>query len=284
MSDFDAVLERLVTDPPFAAALAADPVTALAGYRLDPDEVQLLHSQVGGDAPTQRTVEVRANQSSMFGMLAPLAGMVGGLPGIGDHLADAGGSPKPIEGLGPAERSAGFGGPAYTERFGAATHAAGMGPATHAAGFGEAEVASEAVTGAGAAGGPVGGLYTGGHYQGGGLAGWGDEIGDAVGATGAGQGQAATPVPEGYRTGVDMDGDGRDDKHLLRGRADGGVDILVDANRDGRVDTIGHDDDADGLVESVDYDKNHDGTFEKHMYDDTGDGWLDRTVIDRDER
>ena len=35
MSDFDDVLERLLTEPAFAAALADDPDLALAGYRLD---------------------------------------------------------------------------------------------------------------------------------------------------------------------------------------------------------------------------------------------------------
>src|SRR5437764_561356 len=49
MSDFDTVLERLVTDPGFARALAADPDAALAGYRLDADEVALLRSQVSAD-------------------------------------------------------------------------------------------------------------------------------------------------------------------------------------------------------------------------------------------
>ena len=34
MSDFDTVLERLVTDPSFKSALAADPTGTLAGYQL----------------------------------------------------------------------------------------------------------------------------------------------------------------------------------------------------------------------------------------------------------
>ena len=63
-----------------------------------------------------------------------------------------------------------------------------------------------------------------------------------------------------------------------RGRADGGVDILVDLDGDGKTDFVGHDVDADRTVDSADYDKNHDGFFEKRMYDDDGDGWLDRSV------
>ena len=50
MTDFDAALERLLTDDGFKAALAADPARALAGYRLTPDEVELLSAQVSTDA------------------------------------------------------------------------------------------------------------------------------------------------------------------------------------------------------------------------------------------
>ncbi len=85
--------------------------------------------------------------------------------------------------------------------------------------------------------------------------------------------------PEGYRNKVDADGDGTWDRATYRGRTDGGVDILVDVNSDGRVDFVGHDLDKDWVVDSADYDKNHDGVFEKRMYDDDGDGWLDRTVL-----
>jgi len=85
-------------------------------------------------------------------------------------------------------------------------------------------------------------------------------------------------VPDGYRTRVDTDGDGDWDRHTLRGRPDGGVDILVDTDRDGRTDFVGHDLDADGLVDVSEYDKNRDGFFEKQMYDDDGDGWMDRAA------
>ena len=68
------------------------------------------------------------------------------------------------------------------------------------------------------------------------------------------------------------------DRATYRGRRDGGVDILVDLNGDGRADFIGHDKDRDWTVDSADYDKDHDGVFEKRMYDDDGDGLLDRSV------
>ena len=64
MSDFDTVLERLLTDPAFPATLAADPATALAGYRLSAEEVGLLRSQVSADAGGDRTVETRTSSTS----------------------------------------------------------------------------------------------------------------------------------------------------------------------------------------------------------------------------
>ena len=86
------------------------------------------------------------------------------------------------------------------------------------------------------------------------------------------------PAPRGYRNRVDADGDGDLDKATYRGRADGGADILVDVNGDGRTDFIGADTDLDNRVDYADYDKDGDGVFDKRMYDDDGDGLLDRTV------
>jgi hypothetical protein len=260
MSDFDAVLERLVADPAFAATLSADPARALAGYRLSPDEVALLHSQVTGDTGSQRGVETRANQSSVFGLLTPLAGL-GGVAGMF-------GEAPPTQGLGPAGDGqgggAGFGSaPAYTEGFGPAPVAQGFGPAAIQEGFGAAAPQATA-----------------GSVRSGGLAGLAGQLGGQIGGGTAGTGEA--PViqpPEGYRTRVDADGDGGWDRHTLLGTGDGGVDILVDLNSDGRVDFVGHDTNADGLVDSAEFDKDRDGFFEKHSYDDDGDGWLDRNVI-----
>jgi hypothetical protein len=372
MSDFDAVLERLVTDQAFAAALAADPAAALAGYRLDPDEVELLHSQVGGETGGQHAVEVRTNQSSLFGMLSPLVGMAGALPSLADNLPGAGhaGSgagegmagqgggyaadgPEPAvgSGFGPAGGiSSGFGpagtdgfgaaragqagfGPAGTDGFGGPPGHDGFGPAgvTGHGGFGPAgdapghdgfgpaespaqgsaegpgqgpaegpaqgEAGSPAQGGIPGAGGPAGAwpsvqgagpaghLFPGGPHQGGGgLGSIGGAIGDVLtpGSAGADPSGGDYAVPEGYHAGLDLDGDGRDDEHILRGRADGGVDILVDRDGDGQVDIIGHDDDADGHVESADYDKDGDGHFERTRHDDDGDGWLDRTVLNEE--
>ncbi|MGA5302012.1 hypothetical protein ACPCHT_18935 [Nucisporomicrobium flavum] len=111
MGDFDAVLERLCTDPAFQACLARDPDSALAGYRLAPDEVALLRQQVAGDAGAQAaTVEQRVTKSSTFGIFGSLGG-----------LADA-----PVGS--PADGAAGIG-PAYGARqgFGDAHAARGAG-------------------------------------------------------------------------------------------------------------------------------------------------------------
>ena len=103
MSDFDTVLERLLSDAPFAAALAADPSAALAGYRLDADEAALLRSQVTGDAGGNSAVEERTSKSSTFGLLSPIMA----LGGIVDSLADTVRAvPSPGDSLGPGLGSA----------------------------------------------------------------------------------------------------------------------------------------------------------------------------------
>jgi hypothetical protein len=244
MSDFDTVLERLLAEPPFARALAADPAAALSGYRLTAEEIDLLSSQVSADAGGQHGVETRANKSSVFGLLSPLAGLGGGLAGggggeaIGSAVAGGAAAAGDVVGTGGSgpigaslhdalgEGKTGFGG---IDGFGAG--GSGLVPGTGHAGFGAAQ--------------PADGYL---------------------------------PPPEDYHARVDVDGDGDWDQHILVGRRDGGVDILVDTDHDGRADFVGHDGDADGLVDSADYDKDHDGVFEKTMYDDDGDGWLDRTV------
>jgi hypothetical protein len=94
MSDFDAALERLLTDPGFARALAANPGAALAGYRLSGDELAVLSTQLTESAGGSHLVEARTNQSSLAGMLNPLTA-------TGDLLGQ--GPPAPAErGLGAA--------------------------------------------------------------------------------------------------------------------------------------------------------------------------------------
>jgi hypothetical protein len=298
MSDFDTVLERLLADPSFAAALSADPAGVLAGYRLSADEAALLHSQVTGDAGGQSAVETRANQSSAFGLLTPLAGLAGAAEafgqiapaqqGFGAAPAQQGfgaapayehgfGAPAAQQGFGSASAGGAGGSAAAVQGFGPAAPVQGFGPAAPVQGFGPAD----AVQGFGPAGGAEA-AYTDGlapaDPPAGLVGGPGGQFGSADDARNAGP---DLDPPEGYRTRVDVDGDGSWDRHTLRGDGDGGVDILVDANSDGQVDFIGHDTDADGLVDSAEYDKNRDGFFEKRSYDDDGDGWLDRSETRR---
>jgi hypothetical protein len=244
MTDFDAVLERLLTDPAFAAALADDPDRALSGYRLAATEADLLRSQVAADpAADAARVETRTTKSSTFGLFSSLGS-------LGEW-----------------------------NEFGTA---AGV-SAAHGA-----ERLADAATGSGAGGG-VAGVRTGlGDAPGRDLDGLVSRLGDAprtglgeAGGLGTAEAEQLAP-PEGYRNKVDADGDGDWDKATYVGRADGGVDILVDLNRDGRTDFIGHDLDTDWTVDSADYDRNHDGVFDKRMYDDNEDGLLDRTVWHHD--
>ncbi|WP_157241077.1 hypothetical protein [Catenuloplanes japonicus] len=257
MRSFDDALERLITDPAFAAALAADPDRALSGYALSPDEAALLRSQVAsgpGDG-VQSAVEARTNQSSVFGLF---------------NLDGFGTAPPSSDGFGAAPPHSVTGGAAptgYSITGGTAPHSVTGGAAptgyslaggAASSGFGEAPPAAQGF--------------------GGELQGFGGDLPAAQGPGGlpAAQGAGDLPVPEGYQTRVDADGDGTWDAHTVRGRPGGGVEILVDRDGDGRADFIGHDVDADGIVDFADYDVDRDGTVDERLTDTDGDGWLDR--------
>jgi hypothetical protein len=257
MSDFDTVLERLLTDPPFKAALAADPAAALAGYRLSEDERELLYAQVSTDTGGDRQVEQRTSKASLFGLLAPLAGAAGLThdSGVGHAVGTAAHA-----GLGAVEAHAGLS-PAGPQ--------AGLSPADHA-GFGPADDTAGVVQAGDASG--VGGIVvddTGVNPAGG-------PLGHGVTALPGQSGFGAAPPPD-YHPHVDVDGDGHWDQYTVRSRSDGGLDIVADMNHDGRPDFIGHDDNADGIIDRADYDRNFDGQFETHMRDVNGDGWMDVT-------
>jgi hypothetical protein len=247
MSDFDAVLERLLTDPAFKAVLAADPQRALAGYHLATDEVALLQAQVADDAGTgDRTVELRTSKASLFGMLSPLAG-------LGAPLLDAGsglGTPSQGQGFGAAE----------------ASHYIGQPLPVAQEGFGTVQ-ASELNSNFDET---TGGLL------GTNLSQFGANLDTMAGPEQAGMGTAAPEPVTDYKTRVDASGDGKWDEHVYVRRADGGIDIVVDENKDGHVDFIGHDFDRDGLIDEALVDHNKDGTLEARWIDVNGDGWLDK--------
>jgi hypothetical protein len=267
MSDFDNALERLLTDPGFAQALAADPAAALAGYQLSEDERAVLTTQVADATGGQHAVEARTNQSSFAGLLNPFQSGGGGGGLMPDTVAPAsdsapaadrgfGAAPEPQTGFGaalPADR--GFGAAPPTER--------GLGAAPDAqVGLGEAPAVRRALGEAPPAGGAAASMA---------------ESSDSPPQHGHGRGRPQPELPDGYRTRVDADGDGTWDEHRLLATPDGGVQIAVDLDQDGRVDFVGHDEDADGLVEWSAYDKDGDGKLETRMFDDNGDGWMDRT-------
>lgn len=294
MSDFDTVLERLLTDSGFTGALAADPDRALAGYDLTADERDLLRSQVSSDPGGNSGVEQRTSKAGLFGLLAPLEGLGSGMTtewhsGLSPVSSGA-------SGFGAGEAHAGFdaveGGHAG---FGAADDVpAGFGMADDAqAGFGMADDGQAGfgpADGGDAAFGPADGATAGFGPGDGGQAGFGPGTGGdgdlAFGAGGSTHAEfaAAQPAQEvghpDYHTRVDVDGDGHWDEHSYRFREDGGVDVVADMDHDGRVDFVGHDRDADGRIDDADYDHDSDGRFETHWVDNDGDGWMDVRTVD----
>jgi hypothetical protein len=70
VGDFDDLLERLLLEPHFKAALAADPASTLAGYDLDADERALLMSHVAADAGLSGRVEERVSKAGMAGLFS----------------------------------------------------------------------------------------------------------------------------------------------------------------------------------------------------------------------
>jgi len=230
MSDFEDVLERLLSDPSFRSALARDPQAALAGYTLADDERELLNAQLVSGPGGDRLVETRTTKSGVVGLLGPVAAAFG--------VASGGSTGGQSMGAAPG-----------TESFG---------PRGSSESFGTSDGDGRPSEAFGTAGGP------------------GSSMGSAPEAPkGESLGGAPTEAAD-YRTWVDVDGDGSWDQNRAYERADGGVDIHVDLNRDGVADFVGHDYDRDGLVDSAEFDDDSDGTMDRRMHDDTGDGWMDR--------
>jgi hypothetical protein len=280
MSDFDAVLERLLTDPSFATQLAADPDGALSGYKLAAGEGELLRQQVAVDSTADlAAVESRMTKSSTFGLLSPFAGTGALADMLGHKLSGGNPAAPPAAPLGPwsefgsaagiaAQHAADVAGePGATQGLGSAPEGWGEGGGTMGArsGLGDAPDADldglPAVTRLGDA--PRSAL--------GDASGQGD-----AGGQGSAEARQIAP-PKGYHNRVDADGDGDWDKATYRGHEGGGAEILVDLDGDGSTDFIGYDTDVDNRVDYADFDKDRDGVFDKRMYDDDGDGWMDRT-------
>lgn len=270
MSDFDAVLERLLSEPSFATALAADPDAALSGYQLDAGEVELLRSQASPDSGgALAAVETRTNKSSTFGLFSAFAdightlsaGSGSAVGAAAQHVADVVGPHGATQGLGDAPDAGGGGGSSAHEQWQPPAHS-GLGSAPGRDGGAGSDEQPPASSGFGDA--PKSGL--------------GDAPRSGFRESGRFSGEAHLAPPKGYHPRIDADGDGHWDKATFTGTEGRGVEIRVDVNHDGHADFVGHDTDSDGLVDYADYDKDDNGTFEKRMYDDNGDGWLDRTI------
>lgn len=121
MSDFDAALERLICDPEFRAALAADPTGTLATYRLSADEFDLLCAQLDPGVAGDRQVERRTSKAGLFGLLSPLGGAEEVLPRSTDAIhggtARAGGAIDAIHGGTATHDRSGLGGAAASGAF-----------------------------------------------------------------------------------------------------------------------------------------------------------------------
>jgi hypothetical protein len=294
MTDFDAALERLVSDPAFRDELATDPARALAGYRLSPDELDLLRSQVdtgGGDS--QRHVETRTSKASLFGLLSPMGGL-GGLgdpPPGGQGGGQGGGSfltDHPTDQpTGPGRSGASFG--ADEGRSGASFGAdegrsgASFGSASPGQGGGDPVRSGASFGDDGSSQASFGGETDGTEYRpkhgGEGLGAAVSQAGDFMTDGGVEEAPRGTiyssAAAQEYTTRVDANGDGRWDNFTVTNRDDGGVDLNVDRDGDGNVEFVGHDLDRDGLIDEATTDEDGDGTLDTRWVDNDGDGWLD---------
>lgn len=307
MTDFDAALERLISDQAFRAELATDPAKALAGYRLSPDELELLRSQVdSGSGDSQHQVETRTSKASLFGLLSPMGGF-GGLTdhtggSLTDHTGGQGGGAVPTEyptdqpGAGSSAGAAveprsgasfgaddGRSGASFGvdegrsgASFGADTGGQGGGdPARSGASFGDDDGAAQASFGDDA----TGNEYRPRHGAGEGLGAAVSQAGDFMSDGGAEDAPRGTiyssAAAQEYTTRVDADGDGRWDDFTVTERSDGGVDLSVDRDGDGRAEFVGHDLDRDGLIDEASTDEDGDGVLDTRWVDNDGDGWLD---------
>ena len=276
MSDFDAALERLVSEPAFRDALATDPQRALAGYRLSPDELEVLTSQLDTGSGGQRHVEQRTSKASLFGLLSPMSGMGGFAHRRGRGRAAAFGAPADRSTVGRARASA------PTTASPARVSAPTPGRARASGRTGQV-----AATGPGASFGDDGSSQASfgdetTHSTGPGTAvrGWADGgprrrlherrrgRGAAWTWTAARPGRRTTPgsTPTATAGGTSSP----------RSTAAAGASTSPStATTTAGVDWVGHDLDRDGLIDEASVDHNYDGTLETRWVDQDGDGWMD---------
>jgi hypothetical protein len=235
MTDFDDVLERLLTDPSFARTLAADPDTALRGYQLDTSERELLAAQVVHGSGDERTVEVRTSKSGVAGMLGPVAAMLGAAAhaptgsqifGTAPSGGTFGHAPTDAQTFGSAPMSDSGGGATGNESFGAVASTDSVGQAPSGESLHAAPVRAHD-------------YHT-----------WVDVNGD-----GHWDKHVDYERPDGGVDIVaDMDHDGRADF------------IGHDYDRDGLVDVADYDKDGDGVMDTRMYDDTGDGWMDRKTH------------------
>jgi hypothetical protein len=273
VSDFDHALERLIGDPEFRAALAADPERALAGYTLSPDERELLGAQVDGGTGGERQVEQRTSKAGLFGLLTPLGGT-----GLSDALR--GGDVVPGSAADGHVSGIARAGEPFTPGRGFQT-GGGIGIGGHGTSgpgitTGGALPGTPATDGLHAApGAPTDDLDPGAARPAhGSFAQSGDALDTAHDRVAPAERGTVADRP--YHARVDADGDGRWDDVTAVDRGTRGYDLVVDADGDGRADFVGHDYDRDGLIDAATTDGDGDGRLDTTWVDTDGDGWLDR--------
>ena len=94
MSDLNAVMERLLTDPDYRRTFAVDPGRAMAGYDLTAQEQQMLLTEVSPDTVVGSAVEQRTSKAGMFAFLGEAASL---FDARGADGAFNDGAPSPAE-------------------------------------------------------------------------------------------------------------------------------------------------------------------------------------------
>jgi len=232
MTDFDAVLERLLNEPSFAAALAADPDATLSGYQLDAGEAELLRSQAAPDSGGGlAAVETRTSKSSTMGLFSGFADI--GHTLSAPHVADVG-MHEARQGFGDAPHAGGGGGgavPPVSSGLGDAPRS-GLGDAPGKGGLGDAIKSAEELA-------PPKGYHP--HID----------------ANGDGHWDKATFIGTkgpGVEILVDVNHDGHADF------------VGHDTDGDGLVDYADYDKDDNGVFEKRMYDDNGDGWLDRTVW------------------
>ena len=96
MAGIDEVLERLVTDPAFRDQLRHDPASAVSGYVLFDEDLEVLAATLDDAEGGEHGVEQRTSKSTLFAALTE----------AGDMFAGGGEDPGSLDDLPRAPRSA----------------------------------------------------------------------------------------------------------------------------------------------------------------------------------